>query len=188
MHHLPLRLLKLLALLPFIGGCVATLPEEPARAPALGGPPQTETPALFGLDFVVEADRPMCVHELAWQIDGMATRAPASTYRQFCTQAEREGGRMVHVGRFSTGIPMRDAMSSLTVFFKYHPAAPLRRADFSVAGQLNRKPGWRSAALTVTLGRDGVALDRLDVRPGRQAGVRHSDMERIDRRGTVRAE
>jgi hypothetical protein len=185
-----MRAFYLLPLLPFIGGCVATLPEAPAGPPLGGEPPQAQAPAsaLFGLDFVVEADRPFCVHELAWQIDGVATRAPASAYRQFCTQPERQQGRLVHVARLSTGMPMRDSISTFTVFFKYHPAAPLRRADFSLGGQFNRKPNWRTSALTVTVGREDVVLDRLDVRQGRNAKVRHAVTERIDRQGTVRAE
>jgi hypothetical protein len=183
MRHLPL-----LALLPFIGGCVATLPEAPARAPSMADAPPAGTPALFGLDFVVEADRPFCVHELAWQIDGIATRAPANAYQRFCTRPEQQHGRVVNVARLSTGIPMRDAISTLTVFFKAHPAAPLRRADFSLTGKLNHKPSWRTSALTVTLGQDDVRLERLDIRQERNDTVRRSVLELIDRQGTVRAE
>lgn len=183
-----MRLPTLLALLPLIGGCVATLPEAPARPPAAVDPARAETPALFGLDFVVEADRPFCVHELAWAIDGVATRAPAKTYQQFCTRPEPLHGRIVHVASLATGIPMRDAISTLTVFFRFHPAAPLRRADFALAGRFSPKPDWRTSALTVTIGRDDVSLARLDVRQERHPGVRRSVLELIDRQGTVRAE
>jgi hypothetical protein len=185
----------LVCLLPLaaLSGCLVVVgPAAPEAASALPGgtaqpaPPVVEASQAFGLAFELEADRPLCVHDLAWRIDGVQTKAPAPWHRQFCTRPEQRHGRTVHVASLALGVALPAQVDQLTVHFRRHPAAPLRMAEFALGPKLQYKPGWRTESLAVVLTADEVKLDRLAVRTTEGSSMRSTVRERIDVQGTRR--
>ena len=140
----------------------------------------------FGLAFELEADRPMCVHDLAWRLDGVQTMAPSPWHRQFCTRPEQRHGQTIHVATLALGVTLPVQVDKLSVHFRRHPAAPLRMAEFVLGPKLSYKPGWRTESLAVVLTSDEVKLDRLAVRPREGSSMRSTVRERIDVQGTRR--
>lgn len=186
---------KLLTLLPLaaLSGCLAvaspvptgpssSVPGEVARS----SPRVVEASQPFGLAFELEADRPLCVHDLAWRLDGVLTRAPSPWHRQFCTHPAQRQGSTVHVASLALGVTLPAQIGTLSVHFRHHPAAPLRMAEFVLGPKLQYKPGWRTESLTVVLTSDDVKLDRLAVRTQEGSSTRREVRERIDVQGTRR--
>ena len=186
---------KLLSLLPLVAlsGCLAVVgPVSTERSSSVPGEVAQPSPRVaegsqpFGLAFELEAERPLCVHDLAWRLDGVLTRAPSPWHRQFCTHPEQRHGRTVHVASLALGVTLPARLDTLSVHFRHHPAAPLRMAEFMLGPKLQYKPGWRTESLMVVLTSDDVKLDRLAVRTQEGSSTRREVRERIDVQGTRR--
>lgn len=171
-----------------LSGCVTVMPPvtpQPA-APAQPSPRAVEASQPFGLAFELEADRPFCVHDLSWRLDGVWTLAPQPWHREFCTRPEQRYGRTVHVATLALGVTLPARLGRLSVHFRHHPAAPLRKAEFEVGDKLAYKPGWQTETLAVVLTPNDVKLDRIAVRTKEGSSVRSTVRERIDVQGTRR--
>ncbi|MCB1996376.1 MAG: hypothetical protein H6933_00595 [Burkholderiaceae bacterium] len=140
----------------------------------------------FGLAFELEADRPLCLHDLTWRQDDVLTQVPAPWNRQFCTRPEPRHGRTVHLARFALAVPPPAQIEKLSVHFRYHPAAPLRMAEFVLGPKLQVKPGWQMESLVLVFTSDEVKLDRVAARAQERTSMRHTVRERIDVQGTRR--
>lgn len=185
----------LIAFLPvaILSGCVTVVGPVSSGSAAVGAGETTAASAVaversqpFGLAFEIESDRPFCVHDLAWRMDGVLTRAPQPWHRQFCTQPEQRNGRTAHVASLALGVTLPARLDQLSVHFRRHPAAPLRKAEFEVGGKLSYKPGWQTESLAVVITPDDVKLDRVAVRVKEGSSLRSTVRERIDVQDTRR--
>ena len=186
---------NLIAFLPaaVLSGCVTVTGPVSTGSASVGTGDATTAEAKeversqpFGLAFEIEAERPFCVHDLAWRMDGVLTPAPQPWHRQFCTQPESRDGRTAHVARLALGVTLPARLDRLSVHFRRHPAAPLRKAEFEVAAKLAYKPGWQTESLAVVITPDDVKLDRVAVRVREGSSLRSTVRERIDVQDTRR--